>query len=200
MAQTLPTQQLPVSAFWTEPAPQPAAEPDATTPRPALRLKRPDAKVVQRLPETVTPEPVRPELVTTKVVAPEKLAPAPEKVTPQVAPLRLEKVGPPERTWLLLQMGRWLKERFVHKLLVDRKALLESQQAATLKVLEVDARLSRLESQMKEQHRAYQQRIEELNRQLLAAKDENRELIRAQIRKVKAEMEAAQDRAEAWRS
>jgi hypothetical protein len=104
------------------------------------------------------------------------------------------------RAGLVLQLSRWLKQKLVRKLIEDRKDLIESQQAATLRVLAVDQRLDRLESQIQEQNLAYQRRIEELSRELLVAREENRELIRAQIVKVKAEMEAARKRAESWQS
>jgi len=61
-------------------------------------------------------------------------------------------------------------------------------------VLDVDDRLTRVELQIQQQNQAYQRRIEELTRQLIAAREESRELIRAQIAQVKAEMEAARAR------
>jgi len=55
----------------------------------------------------------------------------------------------------------------------------------------LDNRLSRIEAQIQQQNQAYIRRIEELNRELDAAREENRELIRERIAQVKAEMEAA---------
>ena len=77
---------------------------------------------------------------------------------------------------------------------MDRAELLHTQEQATRKALNVDARLTRLELQIQRQNQAYEQRIEELNRQLLAAKEESRELIRARIMQVKAERETARMR------
>ncbi len=96
--------------------------------------------------------------------------------------------------WLVLHFSRWLKQKLVQKLLVDRAELMKTQQAATLKMMQVDERLARIELQIRQQNRAYEQRIEELSHELLAAKEENRELIRAKINQVKAEMEAARVR------
>ena len=51
--------------------------------------------------------------------------------------------------------------------------------------------LCRVEQQVQRQNSVYQERIEALTRELILAKEESRELIRARITQVKAEMEAA---------
>jgi hypothetical protein len=98
------------------------------------------------------------------------------------------------RSGLIRDLTRWLKQKLLRKLITDRAELLEAQRAATAKAITVEERLARLERQIQQQNQGYQQRIEHLTRELLAAKEENRELIRAQIRQVKAEMEAARAR------
>jgi hypothetical protein len=98
------------------------------------------------------------------------------------------------RRGVLPHLRRWLKQRLVRKLATDRAQLLQTQQAATRKALSVDERLSRIELQLQQQNRAYERRIEELTCELFAAKEENRELIRARIVQVKLEMEAARVR------
>ena len=98
------------------------------------------------------------------------------------------------RRGVVSELSHWLKRKLLRKLITDRGELLETQQAATAKALTVEERLARVERQLQQQNQGYQQRIEELTRELLAAKEENRELIRAQIRQVKAEMEAARAR------
>jgi hypothetical protein len=95
---------------------------------------------------------------------------------------------------LLPDLRRWLKQKLVRKLATDRSSLLEAQQAAARKAAVTDQRLARIESQISQQNRAYEQRIAELTCELLSAKEENRELIRARIAEVKAEMAAAQAR------
>jgi hypothetical protein len=99
------------------------------------------------------------------------------------------------RTGLFALWGQWLKEKLVRKLIAEREDLLGTQQAATFKAMAVEERLARVELQIQHQNKAYERRIEELTRELLDAKDENRELIRVQIAQVKAEMEAARARA-----
>jgi hypothetical protein len=94
------------------------------------------------------------------------------------------------RGGLLPHLSHWLRQKFVGTMMADRARLLAAQQAAAQKASAVDQRLARIETQVREQNRSYQRRIEELSVQLLAAREENRELIRAQINLIKAEMEA----------
>jgi hypothetical protein len=91
-------------------------------------------------------------------------------------------------------LGRWLKQKFVRKLVSDRAQLLESQQNAAFKAMKVDERLARIEKQVQQQTQLYELKIEELTRDLHAAREENRELIRARIAQVKLEMEAVRAR------
>ena len=107
---------------------------------------------------------------------------------------RAEKAQEALRRGMLPHLRRWLKQALVRKLISDREASLETQHEATRKILNVDERLSRIEIQIREQNHVYEQRIEELTCELIAAKEENRELIRARIAQVKAEMEAARAR------
>jgi endonuclease/exonuclease/phosphatase family metal-dependent hydrolase len=98
------------------------------------------------------------------------------------------------RSGLIPYLSHWLKQKLVRKLIADRAQLLETQQVATLKVAAVEERLARIEQQVQRQNSAYQERIEALTRELILAKEESRELIRARITQVKAEMEAARAR------
>jgi hypothetical protein len=85
----------------------------------------------------------------------------------------------------------WLKQKFARKLIEDRSQLLDGQQSAATKAIAVDERLAKIEAQIREQNKVYERRVEELTRELQAAKEENRELIRARITQIKVEMEAA---------
>ncbi|HEV2209147.1 MAG TPA: endonuclease/exonuclease/phosphatase family protein [Verrucomicrobiae bacterium] len=110
------------------------------------------------------------------------------------AEARADKAQTVLRRELLPSFRQWLREKFVRKLASDRAKLLDAQQAATHKATLADQRLARIESQIRQQNRAYEQRIADLTCELLSAKDENRELIRARIAQVKAEMAEAQTR------
>jgi hypothetical protein len=104
---------------------------------------------------------------------------------------RAERATAVIRNGLIPQLSHWLKQKLLRRLIADRAQLLGTQQVATLKVLGVEERLARIEQQIQRQNSAYQERIEALTRELIVAKEENRELIRARIAQVKAEMEAA---------
>ena len=98
------------------------------------------------------------------------------------------------RDGLLPDLRNWLKHKLAHKLITDRARMLETQQTAMRQAAAVEQRLARLEQQIQQQNRSYVERIEQLTRELLVAKEENRELILARIVMVKAEMAAARDR------
>lgn len=95
---------------------------------------------------------------------------------------------------LIRELSAWLKHKLVRKLVADRAQLLEAQRMATHMATTLDDRLARIEAQIQNQNQAYIRRIEELNQELAAAREENRELIRERIAQVKAEMEAARVR------
>jgi hypothetical protein len=88
-------------------------------------------------------------------------------------------------------LSRWLKQKAVQRLVSDRTQLLATQQAAALKALAVDQRLSKIERQIQQINQEYERRIDDLLKEIMTAKEENHELIHAKIALVKAEMEKA---------
>ena len=104
---------------------------------------------------------------------------------------RAERAHETIRRGVMPHLRHWLKQKFARKLIEDRSQLLEGQHSAARKAIAVDERLARIEAQIREQNQAYERRVEELTRELHAAKEENRELIRARITQIKLEMEAA---------
>ena len=149
----------------TEPAPADRRAP--SPPRPIIHIETPGATQTQA------------EALRQRALAAEQRA---ERATAVI------------RSGLVPHLSQWLKQKLVRKLITDREQLLETQQAATFKALRVEERLARIEQQIQRQNSAYQERIEALTRELIVAKEENRELIRARIAQVKAEMEAARAR------
>lgn len=95
---------------------------------------------------------------------------------------------------LIPHLREWLKQHLVRRLMADRTKMLEAQAAATVQALAVEERLGQIELQIRQQNQIYERRIEELSRELAAAKEENRDLIRVKITQVKAEMDAARAR------
>lgn len=101
------------------------------------------------------------------------------------------------RAGVVAELSQWFKQTIVRRLLSDRAELLANQEAAKLKVLAVDERLTKIERQIKERNEDYERRIDVLLKALVTAEEENRELIRAQIELLKAEMEKARRRDQA---
>jgi hypothetical protein len=99
-----------------------------------------------------------------------------------------------ERERLRREAATWLKERFVEALANDRSELLSHHERANLRVRAADERLKHIEERLRSQSQVYEERILELDRQLLAAKAESRALIQASIQQLKQEMEAARAR------
>jgi hypothetical protein len=95
------------------------------------------------------------------------------------------------RAGVVANLSQWLKQKVVQRLASDRAELLATQQAAALKVLAVDERLAKIEHQIEQRNQDYERRIDELLKALITAEAENREMIRAQITFLKAEMEKA---------
>jgi hypothetical protein len=114
-------------------------------------------------------------------------------VAPQrsFTPLNLPTADPAIRRGVVQELASWLKHKFVRKLVSDREQMLQAHELATRMASTLDNRLARIEAQIRQQNEAYLRRIDELNRELSAAREENRELIRERIAQVKAEMEAA---------
>jgi endonuclease/exonuclease/phosphatase family metal-dependent hydrolase len=95
------------------------------------------------------------------------------------------------RAGVIASLSRWLKQMLVRQLVSDRAQLLATQQAAALKVLAVDERLAKIERHIQQRNQEYEQRIDDLLKELVTAREENRALIRAKIALLKAEMEKA---------
>ncbi|HZV35254.1 MAG TPA: hypothetical protein VFB72_11830, partial [Verrucomicrobiae bacterium] len=108
---------------------------------------------------------------------------------PDTAQPHVEQIPGPLREGLIRQLSHWLKSKFVQRMISDRAELMKTQQTAALKVLAMDERLSKVERQIQERNREYEQRIDVLLKELEVAREENRELIRAKIAVLRAEME-----------
>jgi hypothetical protein len=116
-------------------------------------------------------------------------------VQPQpVSPARSAREQEMLRQGLLTHLAEWFKHAVIQRLVRDREKLAVTQQEATMKILAVDDRLARLEAKIHKETSSYEKQIEQLSRELLTAREENLELIRAQITLLKSEMETARAR------
>jgi len=165
-------------------------------PRPVLRLQ-PSTRTAPPPPaQENTTEPQPPIQRVEEGLAPKRRDPLEVHEAPIGDPARGAKPGAEAsvRHGVIRELSAWLKHKLVRKLVTDRAQLMEAQHIATRMATNLDGRLSRIEAQIQKQNQAYVHRIAELNKELAAAREENRELIRDRIAQVKAEMEAAQAR------
>jgi hypothetical protein len=112
-------------------------------------------------------------------------------VPPSTAGSQPDRLPDTVRAGVIANLSLWLKHNVVRRLLSDRAELLATQQAAALKMQAVDERLAKIERHIQERNQDYERRIDELLKALITAEAENREMIRAQITFLKAEMEKA---------
>jgi len=75
----------------------------------------------------------------------------------------------------------WMREKIFQTLFRHRSELLSSQQKAEAEMRELEQRLEQLHTPLQERISAYERRIEELEKDLAAKGEENRELIGARI-------------------
>ena len=97
------------------------------------------------------------------------------------AEARADKATALLRARLMPQMARWMMGELVQRLLAHRSDLVNSQQRAEDDVAELEKRLEKIHAPLAERLAAYEKRIAELERELAAKGEENKELIEAKI-------------------
>lgn len=98
------------------------------------------------------------------------------------------------RARLLEHLTRLLGHSVVQRLFAQRGQLLGTQQTAIAQTAELEERLEKVRTNMQERFHAYEQRIADLEKELAAAEEQNRDLIRAKIALAKQELEAERAR------
>jgi hypothetical protein len=92
--------------------------------------------------------------------------------------------------------ARVLRDRVVRRLLAQRTDMLDTQQKAAMEMAELEARLEKVHTPLRDRLQAYEQRIADLERELALKGEENRELIRAKIQLTKQQLDAAKQQLE----
>ncbi len=82
----------------------------------------------------------------------------------------------------------WMKEKVFQTMFHQRAELLSAQQRAEAEMRELEQRLEQLHTPLQERIAAYEKRIEELEQDLAAKGEENRELIGARINVAKQQL------------
>jgi hypothetical protein len=108
----------------------------------------------------------------------------------------IEAEGKAERAQAAIRSGvlGWMRERIFQTLARQRKELLTSQQRAEGEMRELEQRLQQLHTPLQERIRAYERRIEELEKDLAAKGEENRELIGARISVARQQLNVERER------
>ena len=86
------------------------------------------------------------------------------------------------RSGLMPQLGRLMRERLIAWLSSQRGQLLTSHDVGTQKVLELEERLQGIQMQFQERMQTREERIAELEQEILAKEKIIRDLLRAQVR------------------
>jgi len=95
---------------------------------------------------------------------------------------------PPLQTELAPQVLQVVRQAFVRELADQRNDLLSAQQAAAAEVIELVQRMDALQVAMQERLRIYESQIQQLEAELTARKEENRQLIRLKIQMIRQQV------------
>ena len=109
---------------------------------------------------------------------------------------RAEKAQAVIRKGLIGHLAGWMTDALVQKLLLQRAHLIDAQQKAVTEVDKLGARLEQVHSRMHERLVVYERRISELEKELDTKDEINRELIQAEIRSIRRQMDAERAKGE----
>jgi hypothetical protein len=126
--------------------------------------------------------------------APLKLANNPWQQRALEAERRAELAVAAARSELAPHLAQALREALVQELAVQRKELLQAQQIATAELAQLSQHLDELKAPMQERLRSYETRIQDLEKELSARSEENRELLKLKIEMVRHQLEIERNR------
>jgi len=102
---------------------------------------------------------------------------------------RAEQAQAAARASLAPHLAQVLKETVVQELATQRRELLRAQEEAALEIASMIRRLDSVQAPMQERLHSYETRIQELEKELTARNDENRELLKLKIEMVRRQLE-----------
>jgi 7TM-HD extracellular len=117
-----------------------------------------------------------------------------QRTIPVTAPAKLQKLESPAMapTELAPFLAQTLKDAVVQGLAAQRAELIHTQRLAAAEIAELVHRLDQLQTPMQERLRAYQGRIQELQKELAERTEENRELLKMKIEMMRQQIESEQ--------
>ena len=107
---------------------------------------------------------------------------------------RAEQALAAARNELAPHLAQAIKETLVQELAIQRKELLQAQQIAILELSQLTHHLDELKAPMQERLRSYETRIQDLEKELAARSEENRELLKLKIEMVRHQLEIERTR------
>jgi endonuclease/exonuclease/phosphatase family metal-dependent hydrolase len=119
----------------------------------------------------------RPDAARSQIQSLEKRAAAAERRARQATDL--------VRKGLVPQLAYFLKDRLFRRVASQREQLLLTQQAGADRMAELEQRLVKIHSQMQNRFGAYERRIAELEKEVMAKERINRELLEAKAKRTK---------------
>ena len=86
-------------------------------------------------------------------------------------------------------LAQMLRETVVQELATQRRELLKAQEEATLEIASMIRRFDSVQAPLQERLRSYETRIQELEKELNALSEENRELLKLKIEMIRHQLE-----------
>lgn len=94
------------------------------------------------------------------------------------------------RMALIPHLARMMMNRLVQALFAQRETLIDTQAEATKRMVDLEERIAKAQETVQGRFAAYENRIAELEKQLLAAEEEKRELMRQNFQLARKALEA----------
>jgi DNA-directed RNA polymerase subunit RPC12/RpoP/macrodomain Ter protein organizer (MatP/YcbG family) len=106
------------------------------------------------------------------------------------APHSVENVPATVRSALIPHLARMMMNRLVQALFAQREGLIDTQTEATRRMAVLEERITQAQENVQKKIAGYENRIAELERQLITKEEEKRELMRANFQLAKKALEA----------
>jgi hypothetical protein len=107
-----------------------------------------------------------------------------------VAEQRTENLQNAARAGLLAHLSQWLSRLLTQRLMSQRRMFLDTHEHAAAEMAALEERLEKVQAPLQVRLAAYEHRIVELEKELAARGEENRELLKAKIEMMRKQLEA----------
>lgn len=106
------------------------------------------------------------------------------------AEARAEQAQAMVRNGLLSHLAKLMMNKLFRAVLSQRTALIDAQSEATLRIVELEERMLRVQQQLQDRLLNYEQQVTELERELTAQREENRALVQMNFQLSRRALEA----------